>query len=202
MVPKALHVTKFSLDLVDVFVATINQLRMIKLSGGEAKVLGLLFIDIHLVEHILKLTESILTTTIIFVEITLSEILNVGLKFILKLSNLNVVLLGLAGNNRSDLLLDVLSKLFENSPVIDKLFGLLDLGFFGKVLGGQEVQSFLKLVKLKEHRVTLIMDRLDRVNNGKELLNLSEIFILGAGGLTGLFHPCLRLLNHFGHILG
>lgn len=141
---------------------------MIKLSGGEAKVLGLLFIVINLSVDTLKLSESIITTKIIFVEITLSEILNVGLKFILKLSNLNVVLLGLAGNNRSDLLLDVLSKLFENSPVIDKLFGLLDLGFFGKVLGGQEVQSFLKLVKLKEHRVTLIMDRLDRVNNGKE----------------------------------
>jgi len=141
---------------------------MIKLSGGEAKVLGLLFIVINLSVDTLKLSESIITTKIIFVEITLSEILNVGLKFILKLSNLNVVLLGLAGNNRSDLLLDVLSKLFENGPVIDKLFGLLDLGFFGKVLGGQEVQSFLKLVKLKEHRVTLIMDRLDRVNNGKE----------------------------------
>jgi len=136
VVPEALHVTKFSLDLVDVFVATINQVSVVKLSGSEAKVLGFLFIGLNLSVNILEFTESILTTTIIFVEITLSEILNVGLKFILKLSNLSVVLLGLTGNNRSDLLFDVLSKLFENSPVFTKLFGLLDLGIFGKVFSG------------------------------------------------------------------
>lgn len=136
MVPESLHVTKFSLDLVDVLVATIDQASMIKLRGSEAKVLGLLLIDCNLRVDSLEFSESVYTSTNILVEITLSELVNEGFKFIFKLSNLNVILLGLAGNNWSDLLFDVFSELFENGPVVNKLSGLLNLGFFGKVLGG------------------------------------------------------------------
>lgn len=148
VVPKTLHVAKLNLDRVDVLVAAINKVGVVELLGSVAEVTGLLLVSSHLGVDGLEAGECVLTTAIVLVEVTLLHFLNELLELLLKLSNRNVVLLGLSGNNWGDLLLDVLGELLEGVPVIEELPGLLDLGVLNRALGSEEVKGLLELVQL------------------------------------------------------
>lgn len=170
-------------------IAAINKVGVVELLGSEAEVLGLLLIDRNLRVDTFELAQGVLTAAVVLVEVTLSHLLDERFEFVLKLANLGVVLLGLAGNNRSNLLLDVLGELLKTSPVVKELLGLLDLGVLGEVLGGKEGKGLLELVELEHHGILLDMHGVDGVNDSEEGLNLGEVLILGVGGGGGLFHP-------------
>ncbi len=98
MVPQHLHVADFVLNSFNLFVAVINKVGVSKLFGGVTEVANL---DVKVVDFsvdCLKLSESILASALVLVEIALLEILSVNLKILFQLSDLVVVLLSLALN--------------------------------------------------------------------------------------------------------
>lgn len=158
VVPETLHVVQLKLDLINVLVATVNQVRVFELFGGEAEIGGLLLVVSNLREDSVKLLKSRFTTAIILVEVTLLHFLDEELEFILELANLNVVLLGLGGDDWGDFLLDVLGQFLETSPVLEEFLCLFDLVVLGEVLGGKEVKGLLKLIELQEHVVRVVVN--------------------------------------------
>mgnify|MGYP006950255037 CR=1 FL=1 len=202
MVPQTLHVAALTLDALNLLVAAIDKVRVAELGGSVAKVfdLGLEVLDFSVDSF--KFDESLFTTTVVFVEVTLSKLLGEGLHFFFELTNLVVVLLGLRSDKRSNFLLDVFSELLEVGPVVKELLGLLDLRFLCGTLGGKQVKGLLKLIKGEHSLVAAFIDLVNSVNNGNERLDLSKILIFGVSSLGRLFHPYLTLLNNAGHILG
>jgi hypothetical protein len=98
VVPQHLHVADFVLNGFNLLVAVINKVGVSKLFGGVTKVANL---DVKVVDfsvYCLKLSESILASALVLVEIALLEILSVNLKILFQLSDLVVILLSLALN--------------------------------------------------------------------------------------------------------
>ena len=131
MVPKHLHVADFIFDSVDLLVAVIDQLGISKFIGGVAKVRNF---DVHFVDfsvYCVKLSEGILTSALVFVEIALFKILGVDFKVFLKFSNLVIVLLSFTLHEGENLLVSFLCYFLKINPVFKKFFGLLNLRIFG-----------------------------------------------------------------------
>lgn len=65
----------------------------------------------------------------------------------------------------------LLSEFLKINPVFKQLFGLFNLRVFCQVFGVQEVQGFLKLIKLQHNRVGLCLDLFDTIDNTNQSFN-------------------------------
>ena len=134
MIPKHLHVSDFKFDIFNLFVAVVDKLRITKLLSCVTEVTDFSIQVPNFTVNGIQLGQSIVSSTLIFIEISFLKVLSVDFEIFFKFTNLVVVFLCFSLNKWSNFLMNVFCKLLKVYPIFKEFLRLFDLGVFSKSL--------------------------------------------------------------------
>jgi len=147
VVPESFNGSKLDLNLLNLTLGGVHELRLSKLLGCEAKLVHVVLEGLDVVLDTLDLHHGLLLASIVLVEFLLLQVSDVALELLLELADDLDVLLRLVFNKRLNLFASLSSELLQVGPVVEQLLGVLGFLVFANAVARQVVESFLELVK-------------------------------------------------------
>jgi len=111
VIPKHLHVTDFKLNVFYLLVAVVDKLRVTKLFRCIAEVANFGVQVPNLTVNSVQLGQGIISTTLVFIEISLLKVLSVVFEIFFEFTDLVVVFLSFSLDEWGDFLVNVFRKL-------------------------------------------------------------------------------------------
>ena len=139
MIPEALHEGHFTLDLSYLLLRWLNESRMVEFYSVVLKVFGHLNKLIYLSIDANKGLKSLLTASVIPVEVSLLHLNMEVFKSCLVIVNGELVGLCLIFDFLGDLLLYFFTELLQASPLVEELLGLFSFLLFADTVAGEEL---------------------------------------------------------------
>ena len=139
VIPEALHEGHFALDLTNLYLRWLNEVRMVKFDRVILKVFGHLNELINLSIDANEGLESLLTASVIPVEVSLLHLNMEVLKSGLVVVNGELVCLCLIFDFLGDLFLHFFTELLQLGPFIEELLGLFGFLLLGGTVAGKEL---------------------------------------------------------------
>ena len=158
MVPEGLHEAHLVLDLTDLNLRWLNEVGVLELDCVVFEVLSLSNELVNLSVDALEGRESLLTASLIPVEISLLHEIVEVLKCVLVVVDSELIGLALIVNLLGDLLLDFFGELLETSPFVEELLGLLCFLLLVDTVSGKEFERLVELVKNESSLIVLEED--------------------------------------------